>query len=186
MKIGVLALQGAFIEHERMLNKLGINCFEIRNKEDAEKDFNGLILPGGESTVQRKLLHELNIFSILQKKILSELPVLSTCAGVILLAESISNDENTTFRTMPITVKRNAYGRQLGSFHDEGEIKNIGLFPMEFIRAPIIQEVSSDVEILSTTKGIISGVKYKNQLGFTFHPELTENPSVHEYFISLI
>lgn len=186
MKIGILALQGAFLEHERMLETLNTNFFEIRNKTDAEKDFDGLILPGGESTVQRKLLFDLNIFSVLKEKIDKNIPVLATCAGLILLSQKISNDSNITFGTLPIEVKRNAYGRQPGSFHFEGNVKNIGNFPMEFIRAPIIQSVFDKTEVLSETKGIISGVKYKNQLGFTFHPELTDNNSIHKYFLSLV
>ena len=163
MKIAVLAVQGAFIEHEKALERLGVETVELRKAEDLEQDFDGLVLPGGESTVQSRLLKELSMFETLKKKIEEGLPVLATCAGLILLAQNISNDENRCFATLPVTVKRNAYGRQLGSFYYEGEIKEIGTFPMEFIRAPYIESVA-----------------------FSFHPELTGNDRIHDKFIELI
>ena len=125
MKVAVLAVQGAFIEHEKALERLGVETVELRKAEDLEQDFDGLVLPGGESTVQSRLLKELSMFETLKKKIEEGLPVLATCAGLILLAQNISNDENRCFATLPVTVKRNAYGRQLGSFYYEGEIKEI-------------------------------------------------------------
>ena len=179
MKVAVLAVQGAFIEHEKALERLGVETVELRKAEDLEQDFDGLVLPGGESTVQSRLLKELSMFEPLKKKIEEGLPVLATCAGLILLAQNISNDENRCFATLPVTVKRNAYGRQLGSFYYEGEIKEIGTFPMEFIRAPYIESVEKNVEILV-------GVAYKNQLAFSFHPELTGNDRIHDKFIELI
>ena len=123
---------------------------------------------------------------ISRKKIEEGLPVLATCAGLILLAQNISNDENRCFATLPVTVKRNAYGRQLGSFYYEGEIKEIGTFPMEFIRAPYIESVEKNVEILAQVEEKIVGVAYKNQLAFSFHPELTGNDRIHDKFIELI
>ena len=128
MKIAVLSVQGAFIEHEKMLSLLGAESFEIRQKRDLEQEFDGLILPGGESTVMGKLLKELDLFDTLQKKIKEGLPVLGTCAGLILLAEKLSNDENVYFGTLPVTVRRNAYGRQLGSFYAEKNYILILLF----------------------------------------------------------
>ena len=116
MRAAVLALQGAFLEHEKILESLGVPCFELRKKSDLEKDFDALILPGGESTVQGKLLHELEMFEPLKQIIESGAKVLATCAGLILLAEKIENDSRVHFGTMPVCVKRNAYGRQLGSF----------------------------------------------------------------------
>ena len=187
MKIGVLALQGAFIEHEKMLEKLGADCVELRKAEDLEQDFDGLVLPGGESTVQGKLLRELGMYEILKEKIENGMPVLATCAGMILLAEKLENDELKHFGTLPVCVKRNAYGRQLGSFHyAEGEFVGIGTFPMEFIRAPYIESVGDDVEILAEVEEKIVGVAYKNQLAFSFHPELTGNDKIHEKFLELI
>lgn len=186
MKVAVLAVQGAFIEHEKALERLGVETVELRKAEDLEKDFDGLVLPGGESTVQSRLLKELSMFEPLKKKIEEGLPVLATCAGLILLAQNISNDENRCFATLPVTVKRNAYGRQLGSFYYEGEIKEIGTFPMEFIRAPYIESVEKNVEILAQVEEKIVGVAYKNQLAFSFHPELTGNDRIHDKFIELI
>ena len=116
MKIGVLALQGAFIEHVQALRQLGAEAVELRQLPDLEQPLDGIVLPGGESTVQGKLLHELGMFAPLQKKIAQGLPVLATCAGMILLAEKLTNDSKLHLATMPITVKRNAYGRQLGSW----------------------------------------------------------------------
>ena len=186
MKVAVLAVQGAFIEHEKALERLGVETVELRKAEDLEQDFDGLVLPGGESTVQSRLLKELSMFEPLKKKIEEGLPVLATCAGLILLAQNSSNDENRCFATLPVTVKRNAYGRQLGSFYYEGEIKEIGTFPMEFIRAPYIESVEKNVEILAQVEEKIVGVAYKNQLAFSFHPELTGNDRIHDKFIELI
>lgn len=186
MKIAVLAVQGAFIEHEKALERLGVETVELRKAEDLEQDFDGLVLPGGESTVQSRLLKELSMFEPLKKKIEEGLPVLATCAGLILLAQNISNDKNRCFATLPVTVKRNAYGRQLGSFYYEGEIKGIGTFPMEFIRAPYIESVEKNVEILAQVEKKIVGVAYKNQLAFSFHPELTGNDRIHDKFLELI
>ena len=186
MKVAVLAVQGAFIEHEKALERLGVETVELRKAEDLEQDFDGLVLPGGESTVQSRLLKELSMFDTLKKRIEEGLPVLATCAGLILLAQNISNDEKRCFATLPVTVKRNAYGRQLGSFYYEGDIKGIGTFPMEFIRAPYIESVEKNVEILAQVEEKIVGVAYKNQLAFSFHPELTGNDRIHDKFIELI
>ncbi|MCQ2105552.1 MAG: pyridoxal 5'-phosphate synthase glutaminase subunit PdxT [Fibrobacter sp.] len=194
MKIGVLAVQGAFIEHEQILAKLGVETVEIRQKSDlthcAESDrpFDGLILPGGESTVQGKLLRDLGLFEPLQKMIQNGLPVFGTCAGLILLAEQLSNDSNVYFGTLPVTVQRNAYGRQLGSFFAELPFRGIAdsnVVPMTFIRAPLIESVRDGVEILAEAKGGIVAVRYKNQLGITFHPELNEDTRIHQYFLKM-
>lgn len=186
MTIGVLAVQGAFIEHEKMLEKLGVDCFEIRKASDLERSFDGLILPGGESTVMGKLLHNLNLFEPLKEKIEHGMPVLATCAGLILLAEHLSNDDAVHFGTMPVTVKRNAYGRQLGSFYTEENFKGLGNLPMTFIRAPYIEHTGEGVEILATVNDNIVAARYNNQIGLSFHPELNEDTSIHEMFLSLI
>lgn len=185
MKIAVLALQGAFIEHEKMIKKLGAECFEIRQKKDLEQEFDGLILPGGESTVIGKLLRELDLFDDLKRRIEEGLPVLATCAGLILLANKLSNDENVYFGTLPVTVKRNAYGRQLGSFSIEEDMEEIGKIPMVFIRAPYIEEVEDDVKILAKVDDNIVGVRYQNQIGLSFHPEVTDCTKIHEYFLTI-
>lgn len=185
MKIAVLAVQGAFIEHEKMLSGLGVDCFEIRQKKDLQQEYDGLVLPGGESTVQGKLLKELDLFQPLQKKIAGGLPVLGTCAGLILLAAHLSNDSSTYFGTLPVTVRRNAYGRQLGSFYTEEEVKGVGKIPMAFIRAPYIEEVSRSVDVISEVEGNIAGVRYHNQVGISFHPEVTKDTRIHQYFLDI-
>ena len=186
IKIGVLAVQGAFAEHRQILEKLGVETFEIRQLRDLEQDFDGLILPGGESTVQGKLLHDLGLFEPLRERIESGLPTLGTCAGLILLAEKLSNDGHTYFATTPVTVERNAYGRQLGSFYTEENFEGIGKIPMTFIRAPLIQRASQDVQILATVQNQIVAVRYKNQLAISFHPELNNDLRVHQYFVEEI
>ena len=186
MTVGILAVQGAFIEHAKIMKQMGIDYFEIRQKSDLEKPFDALILPGGESSVQGKLLREQDMYNIIKEKIESGLPILATCAGLILLAGNLSNDEAIHFGTIPITVKRNAYGRQLGSFFKEEEVKGIGKFPMKFIRAPYIEIVSDGVEVLSKVDGNIVGIKYKNQFAFAFHPELTDDKRIHEMFVRSI
>ena len=187
MRIGVLALQGAFIEHMHALQKLGVETVELRQRKDVEQELDGLVLPGGESTVQGKLLHELGMFTPLREKISAGLPVLATCAGMILLAQKLSNDSKVHLGTMPITVKRNAYGRQLGSFFTQAELKHVGTVPMTFIRAPYIEGVGEGVEVLATVDGKIVAAQYGRQLALAFHPELDVDRStkVHEYFVSL-
>ena len=186
IKIGVLAVQGAFAEHRQILEKLGVETFEIRQLRDLEQDFDGLILPGGESTVQGKLLHDLGLFEPLHVRIENGFPTFGTCAGLILLAEKLSNDVHTYFATTPVTVERNAYGRQLGSFYTEENFEGIGKIPMTFIRAPLIQRASQDVQILATVQNQIVAVRYKNQLAISFHPELNSDLRVHQYFVEEI
>lgn len=186
MVIAVLALQGAFVEHEEMFAKLGVTCIELRKKEDLAQSYDGIVLPGGESTVQGKLLRELDMFDTLKKQIQEGMPVFATCAGLILLAENVDNDNREYFRTLPVTLKRNAYGRQLGSFFTEKEFKDIGIVPMTFIRAPYIKNVSANVEILAMEKNHIVAVRYRNQLAMSFHPELDEDERIHRYFIDMI
>ena len=186
MVVAVLAVQGDFAEHEAMLRKLGAEVFEIREKSDLDRHFDGLVLPGGESTVQGKLLRELDLFDSLREKILSGTPVFGTCAGLILLASSLSNDENVYFDVLPVTVRRNAYGRQLGSFYAEEEFKGIGKIPMTFIRAPYIESVAEDVDILAEVDGNIVAARKGNVLGISFHPEVNGDTSVHKYFWDMI
>ncbi len=183
MKIAVLAVQGAFAEHEKKLKALGAECFEIRQKKDLDQDFDGLVLPGGESTVQGKLLKELDLFDELKKRIENGMPVLGTCAGLILLAENLTNDGHVYFGTLPVSVRRNAYGRQLGSFHAIEEFYGIGKVPMTFIRAPYIEQVSKDAQVLAEVDGHIVAVRYKNQFGLSFHPELDPDNRIHALFL---
>lgn len=185
MNIGVLALQGAFIEHEKTLSKLGARSFEIRQQSDILKSMDGMIIPGGESTVMGKLLRELDIFDTLKSMIEEGLPVFGTCAGLILLAKKLFGDEQPHLAAMDIEARRNAYGRQLGSFETKGEFAGKEI-PMVFIRAPYISECFGDTEILSVTDGKITAARQKNMLACAFHPELSPDTYVHEYFLEMV
>lgn len=185
MAIGILAVQGAFVEHAAMLDRLGAQRFEIRRPRDLERPLDGLILPGGESTVMGKLLHDLGLFEPLRRRIQEDLPVFGTCAGLILLAKEVEGG-NPCFATMDIVVKRNAYGRQLGSFYTEAACKGVGTVPMTFIRAPYIESVSGSAEVLATVDGRIVAARQGNQLVTAFHPELSNDRSIHQYFLERI
>ena len=191
MKAAVLALQGAFIEHEQVLHKLGVETVQIRQLKDwtefmSPSPLGGvrgwlLVLPGGESTVQMRLLHELGLFEPIRKAISDGLPVLGTCAGMILLSDGYLG-------TMHIRVRRNAYGRQLGSFHTTGVVDGIGAdVPMTFIRAPYIEKVlADDCSPIAIVDGHIVAARQGNQIATAFHPELDEDLRLHQFLIDMI
>ncbi len=185
MTVAVLALQGAFLEHEKMLEKLGADWFEIRQPRDLERPFDGLILPGGESTTMGKLLRDLDLYEPLRAKIQGGLPVYGTCAGLILLAETVDGGV-PCFATMDIAVKRNAYGRQLGSFYTEADFQGLGKVPMTFIRAPYIAAAGPKAQVLAEVDGHIVAARQGNQLVTAFHPELSDDLSVHQYFLNML
>lgn len=186
MKIGILALQGAFQEHKNILDSLNIDNCLVKTKEQL-KDIDGIILPGGESTVMGKLLRDFDILEPLKEKIKNGFPVFGTCSGMILLAEKLSNSEVVHLGVMGIEVKRNAYGRQLGSFETLGDFKGIDKkVKMVFIRAPYVENIKEGAEILSVVNGNITAVREKNMLAVSFHPELTADTSVHEYFLDIV
>lgn len=188
MKIGILALQGAFVEHEKVLTELGIESVELRNLEDFQQyrsSLSGLILPGGESTTMGKLLRDQDMLLPIREAIQSGLPVFGTCAGLILLAKQITSQEESHLATMDIVVERNAYGRQLGSFYTEADCKGVGKIPMTFIRGPIISSVGEDVEVLAIVNNQIVAAQEKNMLVTSFHPELTDDIRLHQYFINM-
>lgn len=188
MKIGILALQGAFVEHEKVLTELGIESVELRNLEDFQQyrsSLSGLILPGGESTTMSKLLRDQDMLLPIREAIQSGLPVFGTCAGLILLAKQITSQEESHLATMDIVVERNAYGRQLGSFYTEADCKGVGKIPMTFIRGPIISSVGEDVEVLAIVNNQIVAAQEKNMLVTSFHPELTDDVRLHQYFINM-
>ena len=178
MTIAVLALQGAFIEHEQMLQRLGADTFEVRQLSDWQQPKDGLILPGGESTVQMRLLKELGLYEPVRQAILEGLPVFGTCAGMILLSEGYLG-------TMDIHVRRNAYGRQLGSFHTTGNVEGIGNdIPMTFIRAPYVEETLSDAcQPIATIDEHIVATRQGRQLATAFHPELDNDIRFHQFFL---
>lgn len=185
MAIGILSVQGAFLEHASMLDELGVEHFEIRQLKDIDKNMDGLILLGGESTVMRKLIRESELFKPLYDMISSGMPVFGTCAGLLLLAKDVEGGK-PCFGTMEISAKRNAYGRQLGSFFSEANMNDIGKVPMTFIRAPYIKSVGKDVEILARVDERIVAARQGNQLVTAFHPELSTDASVHKYFLNMI
>ena len=188
MEIGILALQGAFVEHEKVLGKLGVESVELRNLEDFQQhrsSLSGLILPGGESTTMGKLLRDQDMLLPIREAIQSGLPVFGTCAGLILLAKQITSQEESHLATMDIVVERNAYGRQLGSFYTEADCKGVGKIPMTFIRGPIISSVGEDVEVLAIVNNQIVAAQEKNMLVTSFHPELTDDVRLHQYFINM-
>ncbi|WP_071705810.1 pyridoxal 5'-phosphate synthase glutaminase subunit PdxT [Murdochiella vaginalis] len=211
MPIGVLALQGAFIEHEKMLHQLGADVREVRQLSDLD-GLSGIVLPGGESTVQGRLLRKLHMLAPLRESIQNGMPVLATCAGLILLAQHLEDDETTHLATLPVTVRRNAYGRQLASFTTAADVGNLTGFPLVFIRAPYIAALDGNdsvstvevngsrggapsvvngggggaVEVLCTVEDRIVAVRYRAQIGLAFHPELTEDTRLHEAFLGLV
>lgn len=187
MKIAVLALQGDFREHREMLGRLGVDSFEIRQGVDWEKEKDGLILPGGESTTMLKLLNELGLKEPIRESIRRGLPVYGTCAGLILLSAKVVGEEKDRLNTMDIETQRNAYGRQLGSFFVDGNVKGIDhVIPMTFIRAPYIRSVGDGVEVLSEVGGHIVAAREKNQIVSAFHPELNEDLSFHKMFVEMV
>ena len=186
MKIAVLAVQGAFAEHAKRVQELGAEAVELRQKADVLQSYDGIILPGGESTVQGKLMRELDMFDTVQSQIKNGMPVLATCAGAILLAQQLSNDAATHLATLPAVVRRNAYGRQLGSFSVDEQIEGIGTFPMRFIRAPYIEKALDDTKVLAKVDGNIVMVENKKQFAMSFHPELTSDTRIHEMFLKKI
>ena len=189
--IGVLAVQGAFIEHEYKLEQLGAQCVELRQASDLNRQFDGIVLPGGESTVQGKLLRELGMLDDLQARIVDGIPVLATCAGMILLAKKLDNDENVYFGALDAVVRRNAYGRQLGSFQaiaDFGQAdapQRIADFPLVFIRGPYVVSVGPEATVETEVDGHVVGLRQGNILATAFHPELTDDVRIHELFLSL-
>jgi len=187
MKIAVMALQGAFIEHEQMLRRLGTECFEIRQRADWDRPKDGLVIPGGESTTMLKLLRELDLFDPVAEAIRGGLPVFGTCAGLILLARRVEGDDIARLGTMDMLVRRNAYGRQLGSFYTEAPMQGVGkAVPMTFIRAPYIASVGNGVEVLAEVGGHIVAARQGHQMVTAFHPELNDCTAVHEYFLRMV
>lgn len=183
-RIGILALQGAFLEHAQMLEGLGAEHFEIRQLSDLEKPMDGLILPGGESTAMGKLMDCLGMLQPLKDLINGGLPVFGTCAGMILLAKDLGDEPRRFLQTMDIRVLRNAYGRQLGSFFTRSTFAEMEDIPMTFIRAPYIENVTApDVEVLATVDGHIVAARQRNMLATSFHPELNDDRRIHRWFI---
>ncbi len=184
--IGVLALQGAFIEHVKILRKLGADTREVRLPGDLE-GLDGLIIPGGESTTIGKLATEFGLIEPL-RNFANSRPTWGTCAGMIFLAKDIGTDRQPILGAMDIKVNRNAFGRQIDSFEVDLPIKGIGDEPFHavFIRAPVATAADDKVEILAALKGDqIVAARQGHLLATAFHPELTEDNRVHQYFLKM-
>lgn len=191
MNIGVIAVQGSVIEHRNVLarTKRDIDIIEVRHPEHME-NLDGLILPGGESTTISKLLTNSGLFSLIQKMGKEGLPIMGTCAGCVLLASSLSdpiNEKKTSLLgLMEISVSRNAFGRQKESFEAEVKIDGLGDFHGVFIRAPSITKVGGDCKPLARLGGNIVMAEQNNLLALSFHPELTPDPRIHNYFLDKV
>lgn len=186
--VGVLALQGDFLEHILTLKKLNVQTEEVRLPKDLE-NIDAIIIPGGESTTIARLLDVCKLREPLREKIIGGMPVWGTCAGMILLAKKLLQDRPATLEVMDIVVDRNAYGRQIDSFETEIKIKELGEEPLRatFIRAPKIVEAGQGVEILARDEsGEIIAVRQKNMMATAFHPELSNDVRMHEFFIGSI
>jgi pyridoxal 5'-phosphate synthase pdxT subunit len=183
-RIGVLSVQGAFIEHKNALRRLGADIVDIRKEADLRQPVDALVFPGGESTAMRRLIAENGLFKALETLIAQGIPVLGTCAGMILLSKEVIGGE-PLFPVVDITVRRNAYGRQLSSFVHQGTYGN-GPLEMVFIRAPRIERTGQDVTVLSWIKGTPVAVKEGNIILTAFHPELSGSDAVHRTLIGLV
>ena len=188
MKVGILSVQGDFAAHAEMLRSLGADTIEVRTSADLSS-CDALVLPGGESTTQLQFLKEGGLFESIREFAAAEHPVFGTCAGAILLATEVENPNQDSLRLMDMTVLRNAYGRQLASDVVQGASKlpaHEKFLEMVFIRAPIIERVGSGVEVLAEYEGKPTLVRKGNILASTFHPELTSDYAVHQYFLNLV
>ena len=191
--IGLLALQGDFIEHQAALRRLGVDVRQVRKAEEL-RDLDGLIIPGGESTTFCRLMQDFNLYGPLQAVVKTGLPVWGTCAGMILLAQRATDLEFPTLDALDITVRRNAYGRQVDSFEADIDIPALGGDPFHavFIRAPVVEDVGSSVEVLAClppgapASGSVVALRQGSILATAFHPELTDDLRFHRYFLEIV
>ncbi len=187
VKIGVLALQGAFIEHEKMLRQLGAEPVEVRLPGHLE-GLDGLIIPGGESTTIGKLATSYGLIEPL-RQFAQQRPTWGTCAGLIFLAKDIGIEHQPILGVMDVKVNRNAFGRQVDSFEVDIPIKGLEGAPFHavFIRAPLVESVQADTDVIGTlADGRIVAVRQRHLLGTAFHPELTDDPRFHQLFLDLV
>jgi len=186
LNIGVLGLQGSVIEHANALNKLDqVNPVIVRTKSDLD-NVSGLILPGGESTVIAKLLGDSGLNEHIIERAKKGMPIWGTCAGMILMAKNIVNEIDSHLGLMNISVVRNAYGSQLDSFKTELKIPKVSENEIQlvFIRAPWVESIGENVEVLAWVNNKVVAVKQNNLIATSFHPELTDNLDFHKYFLN--
>jgi 5'-phosphate synthase pdxT subunit len=186
MKIGVLSLQGAVAEHIRSVERAGAEGIVVKKIEQLD-ELSGLIIPGGESTTIGKLMRKYNFIEAVRQFSNQGKPVFGTCAGLIVLAKTIQGQEEAHLGLMDITVSRNAFGRQRESFETDLNIKGIEE-PVRavFIRAPLIQSVGTGVDVLSEYNGEIVAARQGHLLASSFHPELTDDYRLHQYFVDMV
>jgi len=187
MKIGVLALQGAFREHCSMLVRCGAQAIEIRKPEELD-DVVGLIIPGGESTTIGKLMTQWGFMEKIKERARQGMAIYGTCAGMIMLSKEIIGSDQPRLGLMDIVVRRNAFGRQRDSFEAKMIVPEFGDAALEavFIRAPYIETAGSQVKVMATVRDKIVIAQQDKMLVTAFHPELTEDDRIHKYFISMI
>ena len=185
MQVGVLALQGAFAAHSDCLTSIGVQSIEVRNPEQLSS-VDALLMPGGESSTMSQLLESSGLFDPIAARIADGMPVFGTCAGMILLASEIldGRSDQRNFSAIDISVRRNAFGRQVDSF--EATVNSsVGDFHGVFIRAPRIERVGENVEVLGSINDEPVLVRQGNVLAASFHPELSNDARLHEYFVSI-
>lgn len=188
VNVGILSYQGSVEEHNRLLSLLeGVKTSLVRTRTELE-NVDALIIPGGESTTIGKLLKIFDMIEPIRDKIKSDMPVWGTCAGMILLAKKIIGESDAHLKIMDIEVKRNAYGSQLDSFAENAVIKDVSdkAVPLVFIRAPWVESMGKNVNVLAKINEKIVAVREGNMLATSFHPELTDDLSFHKYFVNMI
>jgi len=187
VKIGVLAVQGAFVEHETLLRAIGAEAVPVRLPEHLE-GLAGLVLPGGESTTMRKLIDRWGLRVPIAELIARGVPVLGTCAGMILLARDITDGDEPVFPSLDVSVKRNAFGRQLDSFEADVTVPVLGDTPVHavFIRAPVVESTASEVDVLGRLEdGSVVAVRQRNVIATAFHPELSGEVRFHRLLTTM-
>jgi pyridoxal 5'-phosphate synthase pdxT subunit len=187
MKIGVLCIQGAVREHVAALQRCGVEAICVK-KEEQLAEIDGLVIPGGESTTIGKFIERFGLAPALRLFIEQGKPVYGTCAGMILLAKEVEGSQQFLLQAMDITVARNAFGRQKESFEEDLPIGVLGEKPFRavFIRAPLITRHKEEVEVLAVCRGEIVAARQRNILVSSFHPELTEDQRMHQYFVDMV
>ena len=188
MKIGVLALQGAFVEHARILQQLDVEASLVRLPKELD-GLDGLIIPGGESTTISRLMADFHLMQPLMDLAQAGLPILGTCAGMILLARDVGGNSVPSLGVMDIRVKRNAFGRQVDSFEADIDISALGAPPFHaiFIRAPMVEKVGPEVEVLARlSDGTVIAARQDKLVASAFHPELTSDLRFHRYFLEIV
>lgn len=185
--VGVLAVQGAFVEHEHVLGALGVRTRQVRTVDEL-RGLDGLVIPGGESTTFGLVAHASGLLDGLRTAVGAGLPTFGTCAGLIMLARATTSGAQTLIGTLDVVVRRNAFGRQVASFEAPIDMPVVGSDPVEgiFIRAPWVESCGPDVEVLATYDAHIVAVRQDSMLAVAFHPELSTDTRVHALFVEMV